>query len=1204
MNHHLINQNGLKPMLNYSACFLNTFHPIHNLIHMKVDLSRLPKWLCLVCLLFLCLPEFLSAQVTYNKRQTGSLGQAPEVSDMSAGATLDQVEYLTGTAKINIPIYTIKVKDITVPISISYSTHGRRPLDPNSIIGDGWTLNAGGGIQRHLNGLPDENTAKGIGYHALPFSTVSYTNPQCLGFTQNMVDGKADGAWDVFSYNLPTGSGQFMKDGMTFPYDPTTSITAFLNSGTYVFNIATKNGIRYEFSEGDKEVFKARRFYTSSDNPIWIDVNSPSIGQWNGDSTEYIANWNVSRIYSSRFKDTVFFNYETHNYNNTVIRSNEALPMQFIAQSDGAGNFYPGAYYRIDHPIISQTRVRTAQHKRLSTIAFPNGRLVFTYDATYYPYRVKLSDVLVQQSTDEGTYQTIRKIRFADEGTLGTQLTNLYIYDSEDSLIHQWKFGYNYSTGGGFDLNNRSIDYWGFYNNIYNNTLLSLDSNFYLMQNAHYPIVEESSQAHLYFPVRRQEGLLYYGFVPSSQIDDIPSSRPTDHVNFGNRQARLQYELEGTLDSITMPTGASVHYEYESNKFQQQKHDFYGNHDIQIVEGGGLRIKTIRFKDALGRPFMRKEYKYGWGDPQTVPEVTWQTGYGYINRPGNVLTTKSVYVQGTTPVTIQNLLLLSDPVNDMALYNGAYVVYETVGEYLYSDTTANGATVYFYQFNAPDNTWDVTNPYTSYTLNAPSFYVNSGIRNMPFSGIPVKTIIMDYNNHYHSFSPKRIIKNHIISFQNPNPGLKCYFAGIQGELTGVQGTTNTWCNFSPGGHTDITCFDISGIPAMDNPGISNYTGDSQGLLKNAYYDGKYGYYYGDFAYKSACYRIDTTTVIDEDYPTMVTKTIYAYDNPGHLMPTRIMTVNSNNDTTTNHITYARDFSSTGGSTPISIVPSDIVETTQTLKKPGGTENIIGSELKTYDNDLGMSKLSDIYSYNSGGALNPYSSFIHFDGTSTMDSHYEIRTEDLRYDYHGNLTRSIVDGKSTYIQWGYNYAYPVAVAQNGYTLEFAYTSFENEGGPIQIPDGGFVNGGATGEKAYNLAAAGSTGVAYLAATPFEKYIVSYYSNSSSPYTISGTQDTPKKFSMPGWNYYQHIVTGVSPIVVTGNGYIDELRICDIGALLTTYTYDPLIGITSMVDPSGKITHYGYDRANRLDKVWDDYINLIKTYKYRYQAPPNE
>src|SRR5690606_39220850 len=110
----------------------------------------------------------------------------------------------------------------------------------------------------------------------------------------------------------------------------------------------------------------------------------------------------------------------------------------------------------------------------------------------------------------------------------GTQLTNLYIYDGEDSLIHQWKFGYNYCTQGGFDPTNRSIDYWGFYNDMYNNTLISLDSNFYLMQNAHYPIVEETSQAHLYFPVRRQEGLLYSGFVPSAHVDDIPSHRPNE----------------------------------------------------------------------------------------------------------------------------------------------------------------------------------------------------------------------------------------------------------------------------------------------------------------------------------------------------------------------------------------------------------------------------------------------------------------------------------------------------------------------------------------------------------------------------------------------------------------------------------------------------------------------------------------------------
>ncbi|KFF17457.1 hypothetical protein [Chryseobacterium sp. JM1] len=37
------------------------------------------------------------------------------------------------------------------------------------------------------------------------------------------------------------------------------------------------------------------------------------------------------------------------------------------------------------------------------------------------------------------------------------------------------------------------------------------------------------------------------------------------------------------------------------------------------------------------------------------------------------------------------------------------------------------------------------------------------------------------------------------------------------------------------------------------------------------------------------------------------------------------------------------------------------------------------------------------------------------------------------------------------------------------------------------------------------------------------------------------------------------------------------------LVTTYTYDPMIGVTSITPPSGIREIYGYDTANRLKEV---------------------
>ena len=53
-----------------------------------------------------------------------------------------------------------------------------------------------------------------------------------------------------------------------------------------------------------------------------------------------------------------------------------------------------------------------------------------------------------------------------------------------------------------------------------------------------------------------------------------------------------------------------------------------------------------------------------------------------------------------------------------------------------------------------------------------------------------------------------------------------------------------------------------------------------------------------------------------------------------------------------------------------------------------------------------------------------------------------------------------------------------------------------------------------------------------------------------------------------------------------------------ALVTTYTYEPLIGIRKMTDPRGVVTEYEYDTFGRLKKVVQD-GEAIESYEYHYR-----
>lgn len=120
--------------------------------------------------------------------------------------------------------------------------------------------------------------------------------------------------------------------------------------------------------------------------------------------------------------------------------------------------------------------------------------------------------------------------------------------------------------------------------------------------------------------------------------------------------------------------------------------------------------------------------------------------------------------------------------------------------------------------------------------------------------------------------------------------------------------------------------------------------------------------------------------------------------------------------------------------------------------------------------------------------------------------------------------------------------------------------------------------------------------------------------------------PLEVSMPGgprtsyiWGYDQQYpvakienatrtqvesTLGVSPGYHTGSGGLNltqgnTLRNGLPDSMVTTYTYDPLVGVTSVTDPKGNVTYYGYDAYKRLEFVKDADGYLVQEYKYNYK-----
>lgn len=93
---------------------------------------------------------------------------------------------------------------------------------------------------------------------------------------------------------------------------------------------------------------------------------------------------------------------------------------------------------------------------------------------------------------------------------------------------------------------------------------------------------------------------------------------------------------------------------------------------------------------------------------------------------------------------------------------------------------------------------------------------------------------------------------------------------------------------------------------------------------------------------------------------------------------------------------------------------------------------------------------------------------------------------------------------------------------------------------------------------------------------------------------------------GWEVNEEPVTVISTSKTYQVGRsgvkLDEVRFHPKDAIMTTYTYAPLIGMTSQTDPAGITTYYEYDDFGRMEAMKDQNGDVVKAYDYNYRFAP--
>lgn len=172
------------------------------------------------------------------------------------------ISHYTGLPNISVPIYTISQDGVTIPIQLSYHARGVKVAEVAPRTGMGWSLQYGGSITRQVRGRSDEYGANGYLNNSnafINFSSSLSTRVSVRGIETN--DPGYDFFPDLFTFSAGNISGKFILDyttgqpiiqsnediTITFTEDDTAN--AATPGGISTFVITDSQGTKYYFGK-------------------------------------------------------------------------------------------------------------------------------------------------------------------------------------------------------------------------------------------------------------------------------------------------------------------------------------------------------------------------------------------------------------------------------------------------------------------------------------------------------------------------------------------------------------------------------------------------------------------------------------------------------------------------------------------------------------------------------------------------------------------------------------------------------------------------------------------------------------------------------------------------------------------------------------------------------------------------------------------
>ncbi|GEM_PF-1203261 len=296
---------------------------------------------------------------------------APETSSLLKYQETPVSNY-TGIPNISIPIYTAKSGDVEVPITLSYHAGGVLVSDIASSVGLGWSISTVAPITRKINGYTDENGVMKHNDNIESFLNGGIDNQQLRLVMANNGSYNAsiaDLMSDEFSLSLKDFSGSFFynptnKNMITFPMsdlkiDYYTKVINPINfSRIDTISIISTSGLKYTFGGDGIEILKGD-------------------GSMSGSNIYGVNAWKIKNIKSQNDNEITFSYIPNHMFRKEL--APQTREIQYFVRHFTTGCNYPDPTPTPPavNPELDVTYC--IQEALLDKIETNNATIVFTY---------------------------------------------------------------------------------------------------------------------------------------------------------------------------------------------------------------------------------------------------------------------------------------------------------------------------------------------------------------------------------------------------------------------------------------------------------------------------------------------------------------------------------------------------------------------------------------------------------------------------------------------------------------------------------------------------------------------------------------------------------------------------------------------------------------------------------------------------------